>query len=231
MAVNLKVNGATRSVPAEPDTPLLYVLRNDLELNGAKFGCGLAQCGACTVLVDGKAMRSCVTPIEHARQARDHHARRPRHARQAASAAAGLHRRAGRAVRLLHQRHDHDGEGAARPQSAADRGARCARRSPAISAAAAPTTASSRAVLRAAQTRWGGPDHERSHLTRRDFTTGLGRHRARLHARSRDALTQQPPRAARQPADTTGCSTPGCASTPTAPPPCSPARSSWGRAS
>ena len=64
MAVSLTVNGATRSVPAEPDTPLLYVLRNDLELNGAKFGCGLAQCGACTVLVNGQAMRSCVTPID-----------------------------------------------------------------------------------------------------------------------------------------------------------------------
>jgi nicotinate dehydrogenase subunit A len=63
MAIDLKVNGARRSVPAEPDTPLLYVLRNDLALNGAKFGCGLAQCGACTVLVDGKATRSCVTPI------------------------------------------------------------------------------------------------------------------------------------------------------------------------
>jgi nicotinate dehydrogenase subunit A len=63
MAINLKVNGVSSSVPAEPDTPLLYVLRNDLELNGAKFGCGLAQCGACTVLVDGKATRSCVTPI------------------------------------------------------------------------------------------------------------------------------------------------------------------------
>ena len=63
MAINLKVNGASRSVPAEPDTPLLYVLRNDLALNGAKFGCGLAQCGACTVLVNGKPMRSCVTPI------------------------------------------------------------------------------------------------------------------------------------------------------------------------
>ena len=63
MAVSLKVNGAMRSVPAEPDTPLLYVLRNDLELNGAKFGCGAAQCGACTVLIDGQAVRSCVTPI------------------------------------------------------------------------------------------------------------------------------------------------------------------------
>ena len=63
MAINLKVNGVSRSVPAEPDTPLLYVLRNDLALNGAKYGCGLAQCGACTVLVDGKAVRSCTTPI------------------------------------------------------------------------------------------------------------------------------------------------------------------------
>jgi nicotinate dehydrogenase subunit A len=61
--INLMVNGSRRSVPAEPETPLLYVLRNDLALNGAKFGCGLAQCGACTVLVDGRAVRSCVTPI------------------------------------------------------------------------------------------------------------------------------------------------------------------------
>src|SRR6478672_6865747 len=63
MAISLRVNGARRSVPAEPDTPLLYVLRNDLALNGAKFGCGLSQCGACTVVVDGKSIRSCVTPI------------------------------------------------------------------------------------------------------------------------------------------------------------------------
>jgi nicotinate dehydrogenase subunit A len=63
MSINLKVNGVSRSVSAEPDTPLLYILRNDFELNGAKYGCGLAQCGACTVLIDGKAARSCVTPI------------------------------------------------------------------------------------------------------------------------------------------------------------------------
>ena len=65
MAISLKVNGKTRSVDAEPDTPLLYVLRNDFELNGAKFGCGLAQCGACTVLINGAAVRSCVMPIAH----------------------------------------------------------------------------------------------------------------------------------------------------------------------
>ena len=63
MAVSLNVNGAVHNVAAEPDTPLLYVLRNDLGLNAAKFGCGLGQCGACTVLVDGAPVRSCITPI------------------------------------------------------------------------------------------------------------------------------------------------------------------------
>ena len=63
MAISLRVNGFSRSVPAGTDTPLLYVLRNDLGLNGAKFGCGLAQCGACTVLLDGRAVRSCITEI------------------------------------------------------------------------------------------------------------------------------------------------------------------------
>jgi nicotinate dehydrogenase subunit A len=64
MAISLKVNGVTHQVTADPDTPLLYVLRNDLALNGAKFGCGLEQCGACTVLVDGVPIRSCVHAIE-----------------------------------------------------------------------------------------------------------------------------------------------------------------------
>jgi nicotinate dehydrogenase subunit A len=63
MTISLKVNGSQRAVPAAADTPLLYVLRNDFALNGAKFGCGLAQCGACTVLVDGRAVRSCITEI------------------------------------------------------------------------------------------------------------------------------------------------------------------------
>jgi len=59
----LKVNGLTHQVDAEADTPLLYVLRDDLKLNAAKFGCGLGQCGSCTVMVDGKAVLSCVTPL------------------------------------------------------------------------------------------------------------------------------------------------------------------------
>lgn len=61
--IMLNVNGASRQVDAELDTPLLYVLRNDLQLNGAKYGCGLGQCGACTVLIDGAPAFSCVVPI------------------------------------------------------------------------------------------------------------------------------------------------------------------------
>jgi nicotinate dehydrogenase subunit A len=61
--IPLKVNGKSQAIDAEPDMPLLYALRNDLKLNGAKFGCGLAQCGACTVIMDGNAIRSCVTPM------------------------------------------------------------------------------------------------------------------------------------------------------------------------
>jgi nicotinate dehydrogenase subunit A len=61
--MTLKVNGRDHQIDAEPDTPLLYVLRDNLELNAAKFGCGLGQCGACTVMVDGKAVLSCVTPL------------------------------------------------------------------------------------------------------------------------------------------------------------------------
>ena len=61
--ITLTVNGRQHEVDADPDTPLLYVLRDDLQLNGAKFGCGFGQCGACTVMVDGKAIFSCVIPI------------------------------------------------------------------------------------------------------------------------------------------------------------------------
>jgi len=60
---SLSVNGTVHSVTADPDTPLLYVLRDDLDLNNPHFGCGLAQCGACTVHLDGQPIRSCVTPM------------------------------------------------------------------------------------------------------------------------------------------------------------------------
>jgi nicotinate dehydrogenase subunit A len=61
--VRVVVNGKSHQLDVEPDTPLLYVLRDNLGLHGPKFGCGLAQCGSCTVLVDGKALRSCVAPV------------------------------------------------------------------------------------------------------------------------------------------------------------------------
>jgi nicotinate dehydrogenase subunit A len=64
MTISLKVNGVVHTVSAGADTPLLYVLRNDLGLNGPKFGCGLGQCGACTVLLDGDPTRSCMTPLQ-----------------------------------------------------------------------------------------------------------------------------------------------------------------------
>jgi nicotinate dehydrogenase subunit A len=62
--ITLRVNGKPHTLDVEPDTPLLYVLRDELGLHGPKFGCGLAQCGACTVILEGKAIRSCVVPVE-----------------------------------------------------------------------------------------------------------------------------------------------------------------------
>ncbi len=64
MTIDFKLNGKDVSVDVDPLTPLLEVLRNDLELNGPKFGCGLAQCGACAVLIDGTSLRSCVLPVQ-----------------------------------------------------------------------------------------------------------------------------------------------------------------------
>jgi len=64
--MKLKVNGQSRTVNVDPSAPLLYVLRNDLELRGPRFGCGLAQCGACSVILQGNAIRSCVTPVSAA---------------------------------------------------------------------------------------------------------------------------------------------------------------------
>jgi nicotinate dehydrogenase subunit A len=67
-AFSLNVNGRTQTIDADPATPLLYVLRDDLKLNGAKFGCGLGQCGACTVMVAGEAVLSCLMPVSTVEQ-------------------------------------------------------------------------------------------------------------------------------------------------------------------
>ena len=112
--LSLRVNGKTQTVEAEPEMPLLYALRNNLELNGPKFGCGLAQCGACTVLMDGVAIRSCITPVGTVQN-------------KAVTTLEGLgnvkkmHKiqqafvdEQAREMRLLYQRHDHDQQGPAR---------------------------------------------------------------------------------------------------------------------
>ena len=67
--ITLKVNGRAETVDVDPTTPLLYVLSDDLRLRGPKFGCGLGQCGACTVIMNGRAIRSCVTPVSSAANA------------------------------------------------------------------------------------------------------------------------------------------------------------------
>ena len=67
-AISLKVNGQVHSVDTDPETPLLYVLSDDLHLRGPKFGCGMAQCGACTVMIRGQAVRSCVMPVSAVKQ-------------------------------------------------------------------------------------------------------------------------------------------------------------------
>ena len=143
MVVSLKVNGTVHSVTADLDTPLLYVLRNDLGLNAAKFGCGLGQCGACTVLVDGAASRSCVMPIGALTQSeittleglgtleQPHPLQSAFMAEQAAQCGYCI---AG---------HDHDGQSDSRPQPAPERGRRATRNSSAISAVAEPITGSS----------------------------------------------------------------------------------------
>ena len=87
--ITLTVNGRTQTVDVDPATPLLYILRNDLGLQGPRFGCGLGQCGACSVIINGAAVRSCVTQV-FGRQRGNHHARRTGQRRIAAPRAAGV---------------------------------------------------------------------------------------------------------------------------------------------
>ena len=132
-SIKIKVNGLTHGVSASLDTPLLYVLHNELHLHGPRFGCGLAQCGACSVLLDGKEIRSCVTPVAAVSgksittleglpalcaAQRGTTAAAP----GAASVAAGVDRRAGAALRLLPERDDDPGRRSARDDEESVRG-------------------------------------------------------------------------------------------------------------
>ena len=118
--ISLEVNGKKYEVDASPDMPLLWVIRENIGLTGTKFGCGLGQCGACTVHVDGAAVRSCSTPAVHRRRQEDHDDRGAV-ALVESSAAGGLGGRAGAAVRLLPVRPDHVRGGAPREDPASHR--------------------------------------------------------------------------------------------------------------
>ena len=132
--LKIKVNGLVHNVTASLDTPLLYVLHNELHLHGPRFGCGLAQCGACSVLLDGKEIRLVRDAGRRGERQGDHDARGPagslrevaRHvgvgSAVAASAAAGVDRRSGAALRLLPERDDDPGRRSAGDDEAPDRG-------------------------------------------------------------------------------------------------------------
>ena len=90
--VALSINGKTHDVNADPNTALLWVLRDYVGLTGTKYGCGISACGACTVHVDGVAVRSCSVPLSEAVGQADHHDRGPRAERRAAQGAEGLAR-------------------------------------------------------------------------------------------------------------------------------------------
>ena len=116
--LTLHVNGRDRAVNlGDPDTPLLYVLRDDLALHGPKFGCGLGQCGSCTVIVDGRAVRSCVTPAASVADKKITTLEGLGSPDAPEQSPGCLHRRGRGAVRLLHQRHDHDGDSPFGPHS------------------------------------------------------------------------------------------------------------------
>ena len=139
--IALSVNGKTHNVDVEADTPLLWVLRDTIGLTGTKYGCGIAQCGCCTVHIGGVATRSCQVPVGSIGAAHDHHDRGVGAGRQAASRAASLDRSRRAAMRLLPDRNDDGGRGAAQGKAASRPTPISMRRLP-ISAAAGPISAS-----------------------------------------------------------------------------------------
>ena len=155
--ITLNINGETHQVDVEPDTPLLWVLRDTIGLTGTKYGCGIAYCGACSVHIDGVATRSCQFPVSAVGDAAGDDHRRAL-ARQQPSGAAGLARRGRAAVRLLPVRPDHGGRGAARREPGAERRGDRRSSSP-TSADAAPTPGSARRCI--APPRSPGPERRR----------------------------------------------------------------------
>ena len=117
----LNINGRDHSVDVPNDTPLLWVIREHLQMTGTKFGCGAGLCGACTVHLNGEAVRSCQTAVSAGRRQKNHHDRRSR-SQGRASAAARLDRRAGPAMRLLPVRADHASRFAARQEHRSHQG-------------------------------------------------------------------------------------------------------------
>ena len=122
LTINTTINGKSVSGSAEASTSLLEFLRDTLEFKGTKLCCNTGECGACTIIYNGKPINSCVTMAADAIGARDHHHRRFGRRRQAASGAASLHRHRRGAVRLLHAGLHHLGESAARPHHQTDGG-------------------------------------------------------------------------------------------------------------
>ena len=123
MAYSLVVNGQTHTVDMPAEMPLLWVLRDSLHLKGTKFGCGIGQCGACTVQLDGTPVRSCQTQLSTVGTKNGHHHRRPVR-RRIASAAARLAGARRPAVRILSGRPAHDGGGPPHEDREADRRSR-----------------------------------------------------------------------------------------------------------
>ena len=121
MPITLTVNGQSRTIDIDPDTPLLWAIRETLGLTGTKFGCGIAQCGACTVHVNGKAERSCTMPVSSVDGATITTIEGLANGGFALAGPAGLARHAGAAMRLLPVGNDHGGVGAPRREAARHR--------------------------------------------------------------------------------------------------------------
>ena len=141
--LRLIVNGQSHDVDVEPDTPLLWVLRDTIGMTGTKYGCGIAQCGACTVHVNGVAMRSCSVPVSAVPASRSPPSRASPQNGKLHQGAAGLARQRRAAMRLLPERHDHGGRRRCSRTSRSRPTPTSTQRSP-ISAAAAPTSRSAR---------------------------------------------------------------------------------------